>query len=41
VRPIIGAIELSATSDIDWIDDKTRLERKEVEDLENVVAGLN
>jgi hypothetical protein len=31
---------LSAASDIDWIDDKTRLERQEVEDLENVAAGL-
>jgi hypothetical protein len=32
--------QLSAPSDIDWIDDKTRLERQEVEDLENVAAGL-
>jgi hypothetical protein len=32
VRPLIGHIELSAASDIDWIDDKTRLERQEVED---------
>jgi hypothetical protein len=31
---------LSAPSDIDWIDDKTRLERQEVEDLDNVAAGL-
>jgi hypothetical protein len=31
---------LRAPSDIDWIDDKTRLERQEVEDLENVAAGL-
>jgi hypothetical protein len=41
VMPIIGYIELSAKSSIDWLDEKTRLERIEVEDYENVMAGLN
>jgi hypothetical protein len=41
VRPLMPwEYALSAPSDIDWIDDKTRLERQEVEDLENVAAGL-
>jgi hypothetical protein len=41
VRPLMPwEYALSAPSDIDWIDDKTRLERQEVEDLENVSAGL-
>jgi hypothetical protein len=41
VRPLMPwEYALSAASDIDWIDDKTRLERQEVEDLENVAAGL-
>jgi hypothetical protein len=41
VRPLMPwEYALSGASDIDWIDDKTRLERQEVEDLENVAAGL-
>jgi hypothetical protein len=41
VRPLMPwEYALSAASDIDWIDDKTRLERQETEDLENVAAGL-
>jgi hypothetical protein len=41
VRPLMPwEYALSAASDIDWIDDKTRLERQEAEDLDNVAAGL-
>ena len=41
VRPLMPwEYALSAPSDIDWIDDKTRRERQEVEDLDNVAAGL-
>ena len=41
VRHIIGPIEISGEAHVDWIDEKTRLERMEVRDGENVAAGLN
>jgi hypothetical protein len=41
VMPIIGEVHLSGKSSIDWLDEKTKLERIEVEDHENVMAGLN
>jgi hypothetical protein len=41
VMPVIGYVELSGKSAIDWLDEKTRLERIEVEDHENIIAGLS
>jgi hypothetical protein len=42
VMPLIpGPTEISGKSSIDWLDEKTRLERIEVEDQDNVMAGLN
>jgi hypothetical protein len=41
VRHIIGPIEISGEAHVDWIDEKTKLERLEVRDGENVAAGLN
>jgi hypothetical protein len=41
VRHIIGPIEISGEAHVDRIDEKTKLERMEVRDGENVAAGLN
>jgi hypothetical protein len=41
VRHIIGPIEISGEAHVNWIDERTRLERMEVRDGENVTAGLN
>jgi hypothetical protein len=41
VRHIIGPIEMSGEAHVGWLDEKTRLERLEVRDGENVAAGLN
>jgi hypothetical protein len=42
VMPIIPEpTKISGKSSIDWLDEKTRLERIEVDDQDNVMAGLN
>jgi hypothetical protein len=41
VMPIIGGVALSGKSTIDWLDEKTKLERIEIEDHDNVMTGLS
>jgi hypothetical protein len=41
VRPIIGFIELSGRSVPTWLEERTKMEREEVTDGENVSAGLS
>jgi hypothetical protein len=41
VRAILGPIDLSGKSIPTWLDERTRMERMEVQDSENVTAGLS
>ena len=40
VRHVLGHIEPSAPSLPTWLDERTKMERKEIEDIENVSAGM-